>query len=64
MTEQTDAAEVAFDEGDEVLLRARVYRANREQALISFVSMDGQFSIRVPVGELARAPPSAPRAAA
>jgi hypothetical protein len=41
-----------FDEGDEVFLKARVYRANSEQALIEFVSMEGPFSVRVPQAEL------------
>lgn len=41
-----------MNEGDEVLLRAKVYRCNREQALIEFVSMEGPFSVRVPLAEL------------
>lgn len=46
-----------FDEGDEVLLRAKVYRANTEQALIEFRSMEGPFSVRVPLAELQHGPP-------
>lgn len=42
----------AIDEGDDVLLRAKVYRVNREQALIEFTSMEGPYSIRVPLSEL------------
>lgn len=41
-----------MDEGDYVVLRARVARANSEQAFIEFKSMEGPFSIRVPVSEL------------
>ena len=43
-----------FEEGDEVFLKAKVYRANLEQAFIEFISMEGVFSIRVPVSELER----------
>lgn len=42
------------DEGDEVLLRAKVARANAEQALIGFTSMEGPYSIRVPLSEITR----------
>jgi hypothetical protein len=41
-------------EGDDVVLRAKVARANGEQAFIEFVSMDGPFSIRVPLSEIMR----------
>ena len=41
-------------EGDVVVLRAKVARANNEQALIEFESMEGPFSVRVPVSELLR----------
>lgn len=44
-----------MEEGDQVLLRAVVFRADHEQALIEFRSMDGQFSVRVPLSELASA---------
>jgi len=46
-----------LDEGDAVWLKAKVFRADSEQALIEFQSMDGIFSIRVPVHELARLGP-------
>lgn len=41
-----------FDEGDYALLRVRVARSNSEQAFVTFTSMQGQYSIRVPVEEL------------
>lgn len=41
-------------EGDNVVLRAKVARANDEQAFIEFVSMEGPFSVRVPLSELLR----------
>jgi hypothetical protein len=41
-------------EGDAVVLRAKVARANGEQALIEFESMQGPFSVRVPLAELLR----------
>jgi hypothetical protein len=41
-------------EGDHVALRVKVARANDEQALIEFTSMEGPFSVRVPLSELAR----------
>lgn len=41
-----------FQEGDYVWLRARVHRANHEQAFIEFESMEGAFSVRVPLSEL------------
>lgn len=36
------------------VLRVKVARANAEQAFIEFVSMEGPFSVRVPVTELLR----------
>lgn len=48
-----------FDEGDDVFLTAKVYRANGEQALIEFRSMEGPYSIRVPLSELTRVLPPA-----
>lgn len=42
----------AVQEGDEVYLRAKVARANDGQALIEFSSMEGPFSVRVPLSEL------------
>lgn len=47
-----EAARPTFEEGEWVNLRARIHRRNFEQALIEFRSMDGVFSIRVPVSEL------------
>lgn len=41
-----------FAEGDEVFMMAKVYRANDEQALVEFQSMEGPFSVRVPVSIL------------
>jgi hypothetical protein len=49
-----------FDEGDEVFLRAKVFRADSMQALVEFVSMEGIFSIRVPVNQLVGALPLPP----
>ena len=43
-----------IQEGDTAVLRVKVARANKEQALIEFVSMEGPFSVRVPVSELLR----------
>ena len=43
-----------FQEGDAVILWARVARANSEQAFIEFRSMEGPFSVRVPLSELRR----------
>jgi hypothetical protein len=44
----------AIREGDAVNLRAKVYRADRVQALIEFTSMEGTYSIRVPLSEVRR----------
>lgn len=44
-----------FQEGDTALLRVEVARANREQAFIGFESMEGPYSIRVPISELVQA---------
>jgi hypothetical protein len=43
-----------LDEGDPVLLGATVYRADNEQALIEFKSMEGWFSVRVPLDQLTK----------
>jgi hypothetical protein len=50
----SDSRYAEVQEGDVVVLRARVARANDEQAFIEFVSMDGPFSVRVPLSELLR----------
>jgi hypothetical protein len=39
-------------ENDVVSLRVRIHRMDDEQALIEFVSMEGPFSVRVPLTEL------------
>jgi hypothetical protein len=39
-------------EGDAVVLRARVARAGEGQALVEFRSMEGPFSVRVPLSEV------------
>lgn len=44
-------------EGDAVVLRAKVARANNEQAFIEFESMEGMFSVRVPLSEILRVGP-------
>lgn len=44
----------SIEEGDGVFLRVRVYRCNGEQALVEFASMQGPYSIRVPLAELTR----------
>lgn len=41
-------------EGDFAVMRVRVARANSEQALIEFRSMEGPYSVRVPLSELLR----------
>lgn len=41
-----------LDEGSSALLRCTVHRSDRKQALISFESMEGEYTIRVPLGEL------------
>jgi hypothetical protein len=41
-----------FQEGDDALLQVHVARANSQQVLISFESMEGTFTIRVPVSQL------------
>lgn len=41
-------------EGDDVVLRAKIARANSEQALLEFESMEGTFSVRVPLSEILR----------
>lgn len=43
-----------IQEGDDVVLRAKVARADSEQAFIEFKSMEGPFSVRVPITELLR----------
>lgn len=43
---------MAIEEGDLVWLAAKVYRCNDEQALIEFTSMEGIYSIRVPIAEI------------
>ena len=43
-----------IQEGDNVVLRATVCRSNDEQAFIEFASMEGPFSVRVPLSELLR----------
>lgn len=42
-----------IDEGDHVVIRARVARADREQALVEITSSGGPFSLRVPLAEIA-----------
>jgi hypothetical protein len=42
-----------MQEGDEVWLRAYIARCDDEQALIGFMSMEGDYSVRVPLDELA-----------
>lgn len=44
-------------EGDVALLEVGVHRADSEQALIEFTSMEGPFSVRVPQRELTRVRP-------
>lgn len=39
-------------EGDFAVLRVRVARANSEQAFVEFQSMEGPYSVRVPMSEL------------
>jgi len=39
------------------VLRARVARADGGQALIEFASMEGPFSVRVPLSEVLRTAP-------
>lgn len=56
----TENARPTFEDGEWVNLRARVYRSGVEQALIEFRSMEGVFSIRVPVSELSTIRPAAP----
>lgn len=48
----TNRPDLPFDEGDHAALRVKVARANSEQALIGFQSMEGPYSIRVPLSEL------------
>jgi hypothetical protein len=36
-------------EGDVVLLKVKVARANEQQALIEIASMEGPYSLRVPI---------------
>lgn len=43
-------------EGDTADLRVKVARANDEQAFIEFKSMEGPFSVRVPLTELSVTP--------
>lgn len=43
-----------IQEGDSAVLRVKVFRADKKQALIEFESMEGTFSVRVPVTELLR----------
>lgn len=43
-----------IQEGDSVVLRAKVARANEEQAFIEFTSMEGPYSVRVPLSEILR----------
>jgi hypothetical protein len=43
---------VNIGEGDHAVLRVKVARANDEQAFIEFTSMEGPFSVRVPLTEL------------
>lgn len=50
----TDDRYAEVQEGDSVVLRAKVYRADDKQALIEFKSMEGTFSVRVPLSELLR----------
>ena len=41
--------EEPLDEGDDALLKTKIYKLDSEQALIEFESMQGPFSIRVPL---------------
>ena len=50
----SDKRYAEIQEGDTAVLRVRVARANDEQAFIEFVSMEGPYSVRVPVTELLR----------
>jgi hypothetical protein len=43
-----------IQEGDDVLVRAKVARANADQALLEITSSDGPLSVRVPLPELSR----------
>lgn len=49
-----EAETLPLDEGDTAVLNVVVARANAEQAFIGFRSMEGPFSIRVPLRELRR----------
>lgn len=53
MTKMSDRY-AAIQEGDNAVLRVKVARADKGQALIEFVSMEGPFSVRVPIAELLR----------
>lgn len=44
----SDSRYAEVQEGDSVVLRAKVARADGEQAFIEFESMEGPFSVRVP----------------
>ncbi|WP_159083895.1 hypothetical protein [Nocardioides terrigena] len=44
--------QASIQEGDYAVMRVKVARANDEQAFIEFASMEGPFSIRVPLSEL------------
>lgn len=41
-----------MEEGDNVWLKAYIARCDDEQALIGFVSMEGDYAVRVPLSEL------------
>jgi hypothetical protein len=48
---------MSFQEGDDAVLRVKVARANDEQAFVEFLSMEGPFSVRVPLSELGHTDP-------
>lgn len=50
----SDKRYAEIQEGDTAVLRVKVARADSEQAFIEFASMEGPFSVRVPVSELLR----------
>lgn len=52
--EFADKRYAEIQEGDTAVLRVKVARADSEQAFIEFASMEGPFSVRVPVTELLR----------
>lgn len=45
-------ADIKFEERQRVLLRAEIYRLDEMQALLEIKSMEGPYSLRVPLSEL------------